>query len=79
MIKLVRHLLAPAELKQQANEYKKLHRRIVEVRTWCANDSPEIGCAMQYLLHEDRTISQFREGLRNGCYTWDYYCGRMGF
>lgn len=54
------------ELEACERELYILKMEIRQIATWCAADSPEIGFAMQRLLHNTESISSWREKLRVG-------------
>jgi hypothetical protein len=59
------------ELERKEMELWQLKIEIAEVKNWCAADSGEIGFAMLHLESPFKlSISQFRDGLRKGKYTF---------
>lgn len=76
LIKAIRYLLAPRELKDKAHELSRLKCAITEVEHYCAYDSPPIGFAMlrlQRVETQPELISHFRDRLRAGRFTFSRY------
>lgn len=54
------------ELEACERELYILKMEIRQIADWCAADSPEIGFAMQRLMHNTEGISAWRDKLRAG-------------
>lgn len=54
------------ELEACERELYILKMEIRQIADWCAADSPEIGFAMQRLMHNTECISAWRDKLRAG-------------
>jgi hypothetical protein len=62
------------ELERKEDELWRLKFEIMELKNWCAADSGEIGFAMLQLENPyNQSVSQFRDKLRKGEYTFDEF------
>lgn len=69
------------DLEDKAYELQRLKHSISDLKSWCAFDSPEIGCAMKYLQESKdvgHSVSNFRSKLRAGEFTFEYFVGKDG-
>ena len=76
MIKsLLRMFKYVRELEAEAEKLEQMKRRAMDVRTWCAYEFPEAGCAAKWISNPYDcpsnsgawgSISHFRESLRDG-------------
>ena len=61
------------ELEAKERELHFLKMEIRDLKTWCAEDSGEIAFAMLHLENRQKSVSCFRDLLRQGKYTFDEY------
>ena len=72
-------------LEQKELELYHLKQQIIQMRHWCAYDSPEIAFAMLRLesMYDEKSpvryedIGTFRDNLRKGLYTFQNYSKRV--
>jgi hypothetical protein len=62
------------QLERKEDELWRLKHEIRELKAWCAADSGEIAFAMLQLENPySQSVSQFRDGLRKGKYTFEEF------